>query len=1060
LDFRTFGRTSVFRDQVQLDLGGRKASDVLTLLLAAEGRVVPAERLVDQLWRGRAPVSAMTTLHGHIARLRRLLEPGRTARESQLLVSEAGGYALRVPRAAVDVHALEDSVTAAGQSLAEDAWTPVADALRRAEGVPYGDVADVVDLVPVVANIEEVVRTASDDLAEVRLRHGDARGARAFLEKTVAAQPLRERTHLLLAGALDADGRAVDALALLRAFRARLADETGFDPSPAFDHLEGAILRQEKRPPAPAPVPVVPGPATGSLVGLVGRTDELATMQGVASGVLRAGASAVVVTGEPGIGKTALIDAFAREFRAAYGADVRTGRALEAAGQPPHWLWQQVLGGVLESPGSSDAGAHFAFATEMTRRLRALAAEAPLLVQLDDLQWADHDSLQALHIVIESLRDERIVLVLVCREEAMSDPDVTTCLVAAARMPGARRVALGALSDEAVEALVRQLSDEATAEAFSDAIARRSGGNPLFATELALLGEASLSTLPAGVRDVVRLRADRLGYAARDLLSAVALGGGALPISVALAAAGAEGNEGIDAMNDALASGMLVELPPERVAVRHDLVRETLVAELRPTQRAALHARVADALAVSPGAPMARAAIAVHRSEASPAGVDESAAAACLVAAREAADRAGAMEAIELSGRGLRHVTERESTVKADLHEVRAAALRRVGRIEDSAADLRSLAQLGRSTGNETLTARAALGSAGGGTGGYWGSAGSVWATDESLLEEAAAHLERLPTSVQHDLEAALAIYRAATGRDAVSLADRASQSGTARAAMAGIVCRWTPAHATDRLARAREMLQAFRHDPVEQATALHLLRCALLETGQVDEFHAVDDRLARLTARVGDGDLLLLELWWRAGLALARGTFDEARTLADRAVSEAAVTSPAAADITRASRQTVEGVIAWHERRMASLVPDVVDLASTLDADWLLVLAQAYAQAGRHEESLRAVERVEGAPRRGVREAAHTVLLADVIVEVGDTARAVEILTRLEKYGDTIVTPWPGTTVLGPTAYYRGRVKQLLGLDAEAELERAVELSRRFDLAPFERKAMTALTI
>ena len=85
--------------------------------------------------------------------------------------------------------------------------------------------------------------------------------------------------------------------------------------------------------------------------------------------------------------------------------------------------------------------------------------------------------------------------------------------------------------------------------------------------------------------------------------------------------------------------------------------------------------------------------------------------------------------------------------------------------------------------------------------------------------------------------------------------------------------------------------------------------------------------RYAEVARRRGDGDLLLLDLWWRAGLALAQGRWDEARAAADEAVAGAPAASPAAADATRMSRQTVEGIVAWHEHRLPDVVPAVVDL-------------------------------------------------------------------------------------------------------------------------------------
>lgn len=171
--------------------------------------------------------------------------------------------------------------------------------------------------------------------------------------------------------------------------------------------------------------------------------------------------------------------------------------------------------------------------------------------------------------------------------------------------------------------------------------------------------------------------------------------------------------------------------------------------------------------------------------------------------------------------------------------------------------------------------------------------------------------------------------------------------------------------------------------------------------------------------------------------------------------VEEAPTVSPAAGQVVRVSRQTVEGIVAWHERRLADEVPEVVDLATTLDDDWLGVLAQAYAQAGRRDEALAVAERLLKRPRAASREPVRTVILADVAIELGDQQLAEQLLPTLESYGDTVVVFWVGLTVLGPAALYRGGVKAVLGRpDATVDLAKAVEMSDRHGFRPFAERA------
>jgi hypothetical protein len=353
--------------------------------------------------------------------------------------------------------------------------------------------------------------------------------------------------------------------------------------------------------------------------------------------------------------------------------------------------------------------------------------------------------------------------------------------------------------------------------------------------------------------------------------------------------------------------------------------------------------------------------------------------------------------------------------------------------------------------------ARAALTSAGGGIGGYWAAFGATAATDVRLLEDAADRAPSLPAPMRSGVLAALAVTRASGGHDARDLAAAATEtagtlpSARARAAVATFVTRWTPARAAERVDLARAMVAESEGDPAYQATALHLLRCALMETLRPDECEAVSRRFTELATRRRDGDLMLLDTWWHSGLALARGDYAAARRLADDAVAAAPTASPAAADVTRMSRQTVEGIVAWHEHRLSDVVPDVVDLAATVDPDWLGVLAQAHAQAGRREAALAAVERFGRHAGEGAREPVRTVLSVDVHLELRDAERAAALLPALRAYGDTAIVLWPGTTFLGPAALYRGGVLALLGDPAAgAELDRAEEVCTAFGFAPF----------
>jgi DNA-binding SARP family transcriptional activator len=1083
LRISVLGPTRAFRDAVELELGGRRPAGILALLACADGRVVPAEALADQLWRGDPPATAATTLQGYVARLRRTLEPGVPGRDAGVLVTRGTGYALELPRDAVDAHRVVDLAAAARAEAA--AGRPAAAMIRYTEalalygGAPFDDVADVIDVRPTVARLEELRLAMIEESAEARLSLGDGAALVPELTPLAREHPLRERLQALLALALYQAGRQADALQVLRTAREVLADELGLDASPALRELQAAVLRHEPSLTAAAPAGAAVGAAVGTVPvpsiaeqrvaaappeGFVGRDDELAALAAAWATAAAGRGTAVAVTGEPGIGKSRLVEVFAE----AAGAPVRWGRCVETGGAPPYWPWQQVLGGLPEaatggagsfSTDAADAGARFRFGHEVVRRLRAFAADGPLLVVLDDLQWADPDSLHVLEIVLAELPTLSAVVALTCRREATVEPAVARVLASMSRLDGARRLDLGGLAPEDVGRLAAALRIQAGGREPDPGsvalLAERSGGNPFFARELATLDAAT--EVPANVRDVLRLRLEALPAAAREVIAVAAVAGREVAlalVAVALRRAIGELDGGVRA---ALRSGLLVEPSPGRLRAQHDLVREVVLADLGPARRSALHLGLAEALEAGPAAATSAAAIAVHRTQAAAGAPDRTAALACLRAATEALDRAGDGEAEELSALGLRHVAREDEELLADLHLARGAALRRLGRLEESGEALTIAADVARRRDDPVRLARAALTSAGGGIGGYWAAFGATAATDVRLLEDAADRAPSLPAPMRSGVLAALAVTRSSSGHDARDLADAAAEtagtlpSARARAAVAGFVSRWTPSQAPERVELARAMVAESEGDPAYQATALHLLRCALMETLCPAECDAVSRRFTELVTRRRDGDLMLLDTWWHSGLALARGDYAEARRLADDAVAAAPTASPAADDVTRVSRQTVEGIVAWHEHRLSDVVPQVVDLAATVDPDWLGVLAQAHAQAGRREAALEAVARFGRHPGGGAREPVRTVLTVDVHLELRDAERAAALLPALRAYGDTAVVLWPGTTFLGPAALYRGGVLALLGDPAAgAELDRAEEVCTAFGFEPF----------
>ncbi|WP_372461712.1 BTAD domain-containing putative transcriptional regulator [Actinacidiphila acidipaludis] len=246
--------------------------------MAAGGRIVTTDTLVADLWPD-PPAGAVGALRTFVAALRRALEPGRPPRTPpRVLVTEGPGYALRLPREAVDAHRFEDALTAA--RARPQAVAALSEALASWRGPAYADVTDSPWAQRERARLEELRLEAVEVRAGLVLECGQDAGLAAELGAHVLEHPWREPAWGLLARALYRQGRQADALATLRRARTMLGEQLGLDPGPDLARLETAILTRSPaldppRPPAgrqpgggagpfPAADPAArPGTATG-----------------------------------------------------------------------------------------------------------------------------------------------------------------------------------------------------------------------------------------------------------------------------------------------------------------------------------------------------------------------------------------------------------------------------------------------------------------------------------------------------------------------------------------------------------------------------------------------------------------------------------------------------------------------------------------------------------------------------------------------------------------------------------------------------------------------------
>jgi hypothetical protein len=487
------------------------------------------------------------------------------------------------------------------------------------------------------------------------------------------------------------------------------------------------------------------------MIRLVGRDRELATLDEALHRVSCGEREVVVITGEPGIGKSRLIDELAARVTA-HGGRAAWGRTTEVGLTPAFWPWMQILGALEEDndraprlgtlDGRGDAGARLALFDAVVAFLGRRAERQPLALLVDDAHAADPSSLQLLEHVVPLLARRRILVALAARDGDAA-PEVASALGRILR--GARRIALGRLQRDEVARLVGDRADAARVFELSE-------GNPLFVEELLASAEAGGDLqLPqlSSVREVVRERVARLPAATRDVLRAAAVVG--REFRGAVVAEILDGTDAAARLAPALRLGMVAVTTPDRYRFSHALIAEAIADELDPTERARCHLRAAQAL--ERRAPDDSAAIAHHLLAAGSLAA-EAAVAAAERAAHTAAAQLAFEDAASLLERALAALAlaaPGDARRRVELACARAEALQHAGQHARAIALLDELEPALQGLGDGELFARCALA-----RGVRW----SFGTSDPLLiaaLENALARLPDTPTPLRARVLARLA---------------------------------------------------------------------------------------------------------------------------------------------------------------------------------------------------------------------------------------------------------------------------------------------------------------
>jgi DNA-binding SARP family transcriptional activator len=577
-------------------LGSRKGRLALAVLALGAGQAVPSDVLIDALWGDAPPAHPEDQLAVLISRLRSVLGRDRIQHRDR-------GYLLRSDWLdAAELASLTEEMErrrATGNVLGGAAAARVVLSLLRGYGPPSvpGEWAQLR-----LAELDRLAGRARRLAATALLEAGDWMTAADAATAAVDADPYDEASLRVLLRAYVAGGRAAAALAAYAKAREHLVGELGTDPSPETVEVYTAILRGDLTSPAPV--------FGRDAVGVVGRDEELAYLDAMAARASEGSAEIVVVDGEAGIGKTALLRAWSGR-RTAAGETVLIASCGQLDAAMPLDAVLSVLAALLRRLGP-DAGADVlgedaptlapllgadpvaspgsgrrpvpaladgilgpaVLYAALVRVIGRLARSGPLVLVIDDA----HLGGMALSNWLSFARREMMPALVVAAVRSGEGPP----------MPATAFVHLDVLGREAAA--------ELGGPSRADELYERSKGHPLFLTELAQQG--SRAELPDSLVESVSARCDELGPAGA-MLRAAAVIGPELDIDLLAALLGRPAVDLLDDAERASATQLLTE-DGGSFRFRHDLVMQALAASTTASRAALLHRQAGRVLARRP----------------------------------------------------------------------------------------------------------------------------------------------------------------------------------------------------------------------------------------------------------------------------------------------------------------------------------------------------------------------------------------------------------------------------------------------------------------------------
>ena len=843
----------------------------------------------------------------------------------------------------------------------------------------------------------------------------------------------------------------------------------------------------------------------------VGRDPELAALIADWHRAVDGERRVVVLSGEPGIGKTRLAAELAMIARRDGGTVLR-GEAYPYTVVPYEPFAEALASLATEAPLAdlrgdvTDAGAAIArLAPDLAGRvidltepdrtdpatdrfhlfeavatlITRVAERTPLLVVLDDLQWADRGSwLLLAHLTRPRVGGRLLIVVIVRDTQPLAATD--EAILAGLCRDGARRLKLSALNDEAVGELVRTRLGDTTSDVPA-VIASRSSGNPFYVEQiLESIGDRPAEVrasqtldsadvigmaVPEGVSDLIGQRVGALSEVAARALRIASVQGAVFDLDVVAEASEIGADELLDALDEALLARLVVEEPGSvgRFRFAHALTVDALYTGISATRRATIHHRLGEALESLPRVRDEQPGVLAHHFLNGGRDVVRGATYAAS-AGNRALMQLAHEDAAMLFERGLQALAGRDdgAAVRTDLLLGLAEALGRVGDVTAAREALAGAAAEARRIGDFDRLARAATTTARG----YLTVLPEPDDIPVALLAEALAHLGDEDNALRVRVMSRLAVglYFSSDGdsavamsRDAVEMARRlGSDEGLGHALLSHHLTLQDPAHIEDRLRVAAEL-----KDIVEGTSDLELELCSQylpvadhLELGDLDAADTAMAGCEPMIARTQQPLLRLLPAQHRAMRTILTGQLAEGERLAN-------ATLELARDGGYHYAQTFGSLLfelRWLQGRLAELEDRLSRYAERQPdfAGWRAAVAMVCSEGGRLDEARDQFEALAADDFRDCRfdHTWTTVMLthAEVCATLGDVSRAALLYDLLMPYHDRLVVLGSGAVCIGAIDRTLGQLANMTGRwdDAEEHFRRADELNRRALAAPF----------